>query len=108
MRTIWKFPLDFADKVEIQMPCFAAIIHVGVQHERLCLWAIIDIDQPLVTRRFRVIGTGHEYPDCLPEKYIGTVFQDVFVWHIFEVPENSIKSCKRYFVDVGSIPTPRS
>jgi hypothetical protein len=35
-------------------------------------------------RYFRIYGTGHTMPEACG-KYIGTVQQGAFVWHVFEV-----------------------
>lgn len=50
------------------------------------LWAEVPDrydSQMDVERTFRVIGTGHDVPS--PGTYLGTVFDDPFVWHVYEV-----------------------
>jgi hypothetical protein len=62
----------------------AIIRAVGVQRSReICLWAEVPDDAPVITRTFRVIGTGGDVPD--PGTYLGTVFDGTFVWHVYEV-----------------------
>lgn len=101
---IWKFPLalHYGDRHEVEMPHDAAVVHVGVQHgDQLALWALVDPDRPMVTRRFRIFGTGHEIAERVTAigrlalespfppgtvGYVGTVmmFDGQYVWHVFE------------------------
>lgn len=83
MRTIHKFTLDQNGKTTIEMPRGARILHCAPQGAEIQLWAQVNTDEPLVPRRFLIIGTGWELPD-VPLKYIGTVQISIFVWHIFE------------------------
>ena len=57
--TIWKFPLRAADTFAIEMPTNARLLHVGVQNEQACVWALVDPSAPKEQRRFRLYGTGH-------------------------------------------------
>jgi hypothetical protein len=46
------------------------------------LWAEVNPTAPMVERFFTVCGTGFDVP---PEaEYVGTVFMDPFVWHVYE------------------------
>ena len=83
MKTIWKFPFKLDDIIEIQMPEDAVVLHAGVQGKTLCLWAMVDTEDPLVATQFRVFRTGHQIPLKEGMRYAGTVFQDAFAWHIF-------------------------
>lgn len=87
MRTIWKFTFKLNSVVEVQMPDRARVIHVGEQNGLLCLWAMVDTENQLTARRFRIFGTGHPLSTDVKEShFIGTVFQSIYVWHVFEVP----------------------
>ncbi len=81
---IWKYPIR-PDLNDIQLPVDAEFLCVGVQQEQPQLWVKLDKNKPLVTRRIRVYGTGHEVPNS-PHKYIGTFFLDQgsLVFHVFE------------------------
>lgn len=84
---IYKYPFEVQGDVEIAMPTGATILTVQVQGETPCIWAIVDPEQPIIVRHFRVFGTGHPL-DIEPtlSRYIGT-FQLVcgrFVGHLFE------------------------
>jgi hypothetical protein len=83
--TVWKFPLRLSMGQWVEMPQGARIVHVGLQDAVICAWAIVDPDAPIEHRVFRIVGTGHrEIIDG--STYLGTVQQDVYVWHVFEVP----------------------
>lgn len=86
MRTIWKFPLSNMGVEEIEMPKGAEILTVQIQDERPCLWAIVE-DRAEKDRRFiETHGTGHpmRVDMGITRRYIGTVQQPPFVWHVFE------------------------
>lgn len=89
MKTIWKFTLSDDDLQEVQMPYGAEILSVGMQRDKFCLWAIVDPERPKESRRIMLRGTGHNMPDfTIPPKFLGTVFQGIYVWHLFEVEES--------------------
>lgn len=85
MITICEFTFAVSAVAEIRMPEGAQIIHVGaLPHDCLCMWAIVDTDAPEEWRRFYIFGTGVRLTDLEGIKFIGTVFQDHIVWHVFE------------------------
>jgi len=72
------------EQVVVAMRNGAIIRAVGVQRpSEICLWAEVPDDTPVITRTFRVIGTGWDVPD--PGIYLGTVFDAPLVWHVYEV-----------------------
>lgn len=85
--TVWKYTLLAADLQRIEMPAGAQILHVAEQHGELCMWALVDPDEPPVAHRFTVIGTGHIAPSR-PAAYVGSALMlgGSLVWHVFEVP----------------------
>lgn len=88
MTAIWKYQLPLTDEPVLNMPVNAKIIHVDDQHGVLCLWAEVDRDEELVPfltmpRQFYVVGTGHTF-DRTGKRYLGSVIQDSFVWHVYE------------------------
>lgn len=103
MKTIYKYPLKVTDFQEIELPEGAEILSVQTQilgsgkrlfvsdRQELCLWAMVDPDNPLVPRRIRIFGTGNpmEYEHEL--KFIGTcqMHNGALIWHVFE---NHIRS----------------
>ena len=90
--TIWKFPLEVTDEQVVEMPAGAQRLCVQTQGERLCLWALVDPDAPLMSRRFAVRGTGHSIEGD-SGTYIGSAQQmrGALVWHVFEMGEGGVK-----------------
>lgn len=83
-KAVWKFELPSV-VTDLQMPIGAGILDVQVQHGVVCLWALVDVDAPRMTRTFRYIATGHTVMTN-PGRYIGTVQMSdgYLVFHIFE------------------------
>lgn len=84
--TIWEFPLtnlSLVSDMTVQMPTSSRVIDVQLQHEKLYLWAMVDPDEPLRERRFKVFKTGMAFDESLA--YRKTVHDGRFVWHVFEV-----------------------
>jgi hypothetical protein len=92
-QTIWKFPFKIGDVVMLRMPKGATLLHVGQSNETmsdLCVWARVTPAAPLVVRRLRVYGTGHDLaPSSGHDRYVGTVELGVFVWHVFDDGETT-------------------
>ena len=98
MKTIWKYELKIIDFQAIEnMPEGAKILHVDVQTinrntgddfiikwDKLMLWALVNPDNQLCTRRFAVVGTGNPFP-TEETQYIGTVQMLGMVRHVFEL-----------------------
>lgn len=88
MKTIWKYELPYEDNFSIQMPKAAKILDVQVQHEKPCIWALVDDYADTETRTFFLFGTGHPVKP-FNVKYIGT-FQmkgGALVYHLFELDD---------------------
>jgi hypothetical protein len=84
VRAVWKYTLPMAsDEADILMPIGAEVLAVGNQGNNLCLWARVDPEAELETRRFRVRGTG--LPGAEGE-HVGTVllYNGALVLHVFE------------------------
>jgi hypothetical protein len=88
-RKIFKYPLTIDDEIEISMPEGSQILAVHTQVNYLmqipCIWAIVDTDAPLITRRLCIRGTGHTFKGN-EGKYIGTFQIDngALIFHLFE------------------------
>ena len=80
MKTIWKYKIDGS----IQMPMDAQILTVQNQNGEEHLWALVNPNNELETRKFLIVGTGQSFDDT-DTKYIGTFQQPPFVWHLFEL-----------------------
>lgn len=84
MRTIWKFEIPVTDEVAVTMPRGAEVIEVAhLMVGVLVMWAIVDTDEPEVSRRFSIRGTGHPLGEV--GEHLATVqTPGVLVWHCFE------------------------
>lgn len=89
MKRIWKYQVPIIDRPSMQLSLGAKVLHFAVdQHGEPTLWILIDDEQALELREFRIFGTGHVIPeeDLTTLGFIGTAM-DVrgLVWHLFEV-----------------------
>jgi hypothetical protein len=88
VNTVYKYPLDFskANTTTIQIHDFADILKCAIQGEgvfNIYLWANVQTELSLIERHFAIVGTGWELPKNT--KYIDTIFDGDFVWHIYEL-----------------------
>lgn len=90
MKSIWKFELSIALRTTISMPKDAEIIAFQTQHDKPCVWAIVETGKEFENRFFRFIGTGHNFEET-PGKFIGTIqtLNGDLVWHLFEIEKES-------------------
>ena len=86
---VWKYELSRT--CTITVPCNSEIAHVGEQSDELYVWVVHYADnQPMVTRKLFVLGTGHSYTQPTPDgflevDFIGTVqMRSGLVFHVFE------------------------
>ena len=86
MQTVHKYPLPTADNTSILLPHGAKILHVDVQNNELCMWALVDPARRLGKRRFRIAGTGHPIEEE-KVRHLGTalLYDGQIVLHVFEV-----------------------
>lgn len=85
---IFKYPVMVIDRQEIQLPTGAQILKVEIQgdDEEAFMWALVDPDAELETRKFRLAGTGH----LIEERNLHHIdtFQMLsgrLIWHFFEI-----------------------
>lgn len=90
-QSIFKYPLPLADHFSVEIPAGSSILTVQIQGDVPCLWAIVDKDAPMRTRRFAIYGTGWELPpDEFQGEYVATVQAELgLVWHIFDLGEDA-------------------
>ena len=86
MKTIWKYKFGIKDIVTITLPKDAEILFVKREFDLFFLYALVDTENDLEDRYIEVVGTGQEvHCDIDTErKFIGTVQEPPFIWHIFE------------------------
>lgn len=80
---IWKYSIPLG-RITLEMPQDSKILHVALQNDTICLWALVEPTAKKSGRTFQVVGTGHL---CIEsdETYLGTVQIGQFVWHVFEL-----------------------
>jgi hypothetical protein len=85
MTTIWKYPLKVTDEQAVMMPRDARILTIQTQYDQPCLWAWVDNEKNLESRKIRIYGTGHPMAREAIE-YIGTfqIHGGSLVFHVFE------------------------
>ena len=84
MKSIWKFKLELSCEQDVQLPTGAKVLTAQYQNGSLFIWAVVDpMEVETGYRRFLIFGTGHEMSD-VAMRYISTVQQGAFVWHVFE------------------------
>ena len=83
MQIVHKYPLVLQDFQTIKLPQMSTVRKVG--HDaagQLCLWAEVNTDNAPEDLRIYICGTGHPVPDHA--QFIDTVFDEQFVWHIWQ------------------------
>lgn len=92
MKTIWKFPLytgvdhlGLYGERGIEVPVGTEFIYVAHQHGQLCVWGMVDDEADAEeTAYIYIAGTGEPMP-AHDMDYIGSSWQDPFVWHVFRI-----------------------
>jgi hypothetical protein len=85
VKTVYKYPLEIADEVFINMPYGARILYAGAQTGSGYVWALVDTDAEMAPVMFCIRGTGHDCQDVLDMKYVGTfmLLSGALVFHVF-------------------------
>lgn len=81
---IWKFPLEFKKITEVMAPEIIIPLHVHIQGQTPCVWAMVDPAAALRKKQFQIIATGEPF-DPSGKHYIGTLHANGFVWHVFSI-----------------------
>lgn len=82
MKTIWKYVLQLEEKQNFDMPIGAEILSCGLDPMgQISIWAMVDTEKDYIGRQIVIVGTGNPVPTGL--KFIGSVTQGPFMWHIF-------------------------
>ena len=80
---IYKYHITITDTQTVQLPEGAFILSVAYQGPQLCLWALVNPEKKVYPRTLEIFGTGHPMNSNY-RKYICTVQDGSFVWHIFD------------------------
>lgn len=88
---IYKYELKMTGLNKIKMPVGANVLSVGLDPaDKLCIWALVNSEETKEdVRKFMVAGTGwdlqDEFSKYLPANFLGTVRQQPYMLHIWEV-----------------------
>lgn len=82
MNVIYKYVLRLIDTQKVAIPSKALVLSVQEQRGEICLWALVETEDPKVVWTVDIYGTGT--PIEKDGTYLGTVQMETFVWHIFK------------------------
>ena len=82
MRTIYKYPINLNEKQSILTYEGAKPLRIAIQESTICVWMEVSTEEKKVDKNIYCFGTGFELPN-LDLKYIGSVDDFPFVWHIY-------------------------
>lgn len=96
MKVVWKFPLAVEDIQQVEIPQEAKVLTVQVQNGIPCIWALVESENGLEKRTFRLAGTGHDLEPASPNEileYVGTfqLLEGKFIGHLFEIKEKPMR-----------------
>jgi hypothetical protein len=81
MKKVFKYLVQPHDIIEVMLPENADPLHFDMQGSNLCLWALVNPEEPEMLFRFRMAGTGHPIETC--GAYINTMKVNGLVFHFF-------------------------
>ncbi len=84
MYVIWKFRVDVGETT-ISLPVGAEFLDVQMQGGSITLWYGVHPESSALGRKIVVVGTGLNMKVRPHGEYLGTVQQNEFVWHVFDV-----------------------
>lgn len=83
-KIVWKFRINGqGSQIQVQMPRDAKILYFAQQDGQLTIWAEVDPEATMEWRALQIVGTGHSVPH--EGKYIGSLQDGVFVWHLYDL-----------------------
>lgn len=83
MKAIYKYPIKIVDKQVIEMPIGANILSIQMQNGIATIWAIVSTKECFTPVKIRIFATGEEIPSGSVLRYIGTIQDEIYVWHVF-------------------------
>jgi hypothetical protein len=84
MMTIWKYHFAIAKSFDIEMPSPARVLSVQNQDGIPTMWVNVDDKAPMGKHRFYIRGTGWDCSDVVGYRFLGTIQERGFVWHVFD------------------------
>ena len=83
MKTIYKYPIEITDEQTVSIPIGAQVLSAQMQGTQLCIWAMVDSTNFNCNRRVRIFGTGNPVELDSNWKFVDSVQERIFVWHVF-------------------------
>ena len=83
MNTIYKYPIEITDEQTVSMPIGARVLSAQMQGTQLCIWALVEVGNVNCNRRVRIFGTGNTVKLDGNWKFVDSVQERIFVWHVF-------------------------
>jgi hypothetical protein len=83
MKTIYKYPIEITDEQTVSMPMGAQVLSAQMQETQLCIWALVEVGNVNCNRRVRIFGTGNTVKLDGNWKFVDSVQERIFVWHVF-------------------------
>lgn len=80
MKVIWKYEVIDG---KIEMPFFSKVLRVAMQDGKRMMWVLVNPETKSELRKFVIIATGEKFDDT-NLRYVDTLIDTPFVWHIFE------------------------
>ena len=83
---IYKYHLEIITEQTITITEDYHILDIQIQNDRVCVWILIDTEQPKDNRlTILICGTGQEISKELYNtiEHIGTIQEGAMVWHLF-------------------------
>jgi hypothetical protein len=83
MKVIYKYELTN----KVTLPINSIVLKAGMQNGIMWIWVLVDNNElDASERNFEIIGTGHPFEyDYLNLRFVDTIFDGPFVWHVWEV-----------------------
>lgn len=93
MYSVYKYTLnDLASTQELTLPKESKFLKASMQHNKITLWYLVDLQQVnknSIKHTIHVKGTGSPSSKISTMKYLDTVFNGPYVWHLFQSLEGN-------------------
>ena len=84
-KQVLKYRITLDDVLKLELPVGSKFVYCNKQTSHLTLWFEVSDGTAMIDRQFQVFATGQPvYDDAI---YCGTIMDNGFVWHIYEVFE---------------------
>lgn len=70
-RVIWKYPVPVLEEFTLNLPREAEVLRIAMIDGHVWLWALVDTEAELVTRRFFAVKCGAAVPDGPELRHLG-------------------------------------